>query len=129
MHRLILQLPPRTPQIDHRNCDGLDNRRKNLRLATPAQNNYNLKTPRHNTSGLKGASWQKRDRKWRALIQSKWLGCFQTKEEAAAAYDKAACELFGEFARPNGVQLEFPFYDEAVTRLSRSKGKQIELSL
>jgi hypothetical protein len=107
MHRFILQLPPRTPHVDHRNGDGLDNRRENLRLATPAQNNRNVKISQLNTSGFKGVSWRKRDHRWRAQIQFnghvKHLGHFQIKEEAAAIYDKAARELFGEFARPNGI--------------------------
>ncbi len=134
LHRFILQLPPETPEVDHRDGDGLNNRRSNLRLATRSQNNQNSGIPSRNASGFKGVSWQKSRCKWRAQIgfngYRKHLGLFETKEEAAAAYDKAACELFGEFARPNGVQLEFPFYDETATRLSRSKDKQqIELSL
>ena len=98
-------------QIDHADCDGLNNRRRNLRFADHSQNGQNTRRPSTNTSGFKGVCWHKRIRKWQAQIKlngkKKHLDYFDTVEEAAAAYDKAAIELFGEFARPNGVQLEF----------------------
>ena len=100
-----------TTAASDRDCDGLNNRRSNLRLATPSQNMQNSRIPSNNSSGFKGAFWHKRERKWQAQIKlngkKKHLDYFDTVEEAAAAYDKAAIELFGEFARPNGVQLEF----------------------
>lgn len=88
--------------IDHENLIPSDNRWKNLREATDAQNLQNIGTPKHNTSGLKGASWREDKQKWRATICSrgKWrhLGYFSSKEEAHAAYCAAALELNGEFA-------------------------------
>jgi hypothetical protein len=95
------------PMVDHINLNGLDNRRTNLRPATRAQNMHNRRLNANNTSGYKGVS---RDRsKWRAHIKlnsrQRSLGTFATPEQAARAYDAAARELFGQFAR-----LNFPDY-------------------
>lgn len=111
MHRQILNIPEGA-QADHRNHDGLDNRKCNLRLCTPAENQWNQK-PRKGISKYKGVCLlrgkthkgkQYKD-KWRAYIKknqkTRWLGCFQNEIDAAEAYDKAAKELFGEFAYTN----------------------------
>jgi hypothetical protein len=87
--------------IDHKNGNGLDNRRANLRLATVAQNAWNAKK-RNPRSGYKGV-WLAGDKNlWRAAIvcngQRKHLGYFKDKRQAAKAYDKAAKILHGEFA-------------------------------
>ncbi len=90
---------------DHIDMNGLNNTRANLRLATRAQNAYNRVAQANNTSGLKGISWHKRDKKWRAQItvngKNNQLGYFDTPEEAARVYDAAARDLHGEFARLN----------------------------
>jgi hypothetical protein len=111
LHRFILQLPPRIPQVDHRNCDGLDNRRCNLRIANDSQQRANTRLPSHNTSGFKGVFWVKRKRKYQASIKVNGrnihLGYFKNKEEAAAAYDAAALHYFHEFARTNQMIPEY----------------------
>ena len=93
------------PQTDHRNGNGLDNQRRNLRPATRAQNNANARRRTDNTSGFKGVSWNKRYSRWYARIHTdgryRFLGSFTDPEAAARVYDAAAAELFGEFARPN----------------------------
>lgn len=90
-------------EIDHRNGNIADNSIANLREATRGQQMANLKRPRTNTSGFKGVSFYKRQRRWRAYIATdgkpKHLGYFDTAEEAHAAYAKAAVAQFGEFAR------------------------------
>jgi hypothetical protein len=92
-------------EVDHLNGDGLDNRRANLRLCTHAENGRNRAKQRPPASSkYKGVS-RYHDR-WRATIgignhKLRSLGYFKTEDEAADAYDVAAKELFGEFARVN----------------------------
>lgn len=90
-------------QVDHVNAVRDDNRIANLRLATRTQNMANCRKRANNTTGLKGAYWHKAARRWMSSIQCagvyEYLGLFDTKEEAHAAYVMAANRLFGEFAR------------------------------
>lgn len=89
--------------LDHINCDKAFNRFSNLRKTSISQNGANCSVTVRNGSGLKGVVLDKRYGSWRAFIKidnkSKALGTFPTKEEAHAAYCKAAVELYGEFAR------------------------------
>lgn len=91
-------------KVDHRDNDGLNNRRDNLRPATDAENNQNKPTNSRNKSGFKGVSWFAGTRKWRATIQSngKWvhLGYFTSAEDAHAAYRIASANLHGDFSNP-----------------------------
>lgn len=90
---------------DHRNGNGLDNRRANLREATRTENNRNVGQRSDNTSGFKGVSWNKQRQKWVAYImidkRQRFLGHYDNPEDAAHAYDAAAREGFGEFAWVN----------------------------
>ena len=87
--------------VDHKDCNGLNNRIDNLRLATHAQNCMNRRTRKDNTSGLKGVSWN--GFTWSAQIRvngkNKVLGRYRSKGMAAVAYAKAALQLHGQFAR------------------------------
>lgn len=88
---------------DHKNRNGLDNRRENLRKAALWQQNCNRGLPRNNTSGYKGVYASRcRYSPWQARIGYKGksisLGYYETKLLAAKAYDKAALEYHGEFA-------------------------------
>ena len=87
--------------IDHINGDAKDNRICNLRLSTPSQNAQNAAQAK---SGLRGAVFHKGTGKWQASIRLH-LGTFETQEEAAAAYEKAAAELHGQFYLPNGKRV------------------------
>lgn len=93
------------PMVDHRNGDGLDNRRANLRPATVAENARNSRVRSSNSSGFHGVGYYKRYGKWSARIRVFGrrieLGYFLTPEEAGRAYDAAAREHFGEFAALN----------------------------
>ena len=109
MHRMIMDAPEGM-DIDHRNRNGLANWSDNLRIATRSQNNQNSLSQNMCTSKFKGVSWFRRDKKWRAYIVVKrrqiHLGYFESEHKAAKAYNKAAKELFGEFARLNVISLE-----------------------
>lgn len=100
MHRLICG-NPYGMEIDHINADRLDNRRENLRVCTSSENNMNRKTNKGTASGLKGV--YRHRKKWQAKIQlngkTRNLGVHASPEDAARAYDKAAKEMFGDFAR------------------------------
>ncbi|TIL91441.1 MAG: HNH endonuclease [Mesorhizobium sp.] len=89
--------------IDHINLNKSDNRWKNLRIATNSQNQMNTTMKSNNTSGYKGVSWHKTDKRWRADIRvngSKvFLGYFDTPESGHDAYRKAANAHHGEYAR------------------------------
>lgn len=104
MHRVILGISD-CRKVDHRDGDGLNNQRFNLRPATNSQNNGNQRRPINNKSGFKGVYWNKRMLKWHAQItifqRRTHIGVFDNKVEAAFAYDAAAREHFGEFARTN----------------------------
>lgn len=107
LHRVILNAPPET-KVDHKNGDGLDNRRANLRIATHAENLRNSGLSSNNSSGFKGVSFVRHrflSKPWHARImlnrKQTHLGYFATAEDAARAYDAKAKELFGEFARVN----------------------------
>lgn len=104
MHRLILGLCS-TEQADHINRNGLDNRRCNLRICTRNQNQMNSQKRRGTSSQFKGVYRDKVRSNWQAYItvngKRRHLGRHTTELEAAAAYDSAAREYFGEFARFN----------------------------
>ena len=88
--------------IDHINGDASDNSIANLRAATRSQNNANLPKRRDNTSGFKGVEVHHTGRfsaRIRYEGQRRYLGLYDTPEEAHEAYCRAARELFGEFAR------------------------------
>jgi hypothetical protein len=118
MHRIIIAAPPGV-EVDHRNHNGLDNRRSNLRLATTLQNAGNRRKQRVTHSGGlpssqykgvtlasrfcgKGSDWRLRAKyNWVAVIGKQLLGYFTDEIQAALAYDEAALELYGEFALLN----------------------------
>jgi hypothetical protein len=108
MHNLIAERMGIVGNADHKNRDGLDNRRSNLRLADDSQNNINRGLRLDSTSGYKGVCYRKDTNKWRAYITCKRerisLGSFKTAEEAAQAYNNAAIRLFGEYAYLNHVE-------------------------
>lgn len=90
-------------QIDHINMIPDDNRLKNLREATNAQNGANRRKHRDNTSGFKGVTWSAERKKWVASIgvnnKSIALGRYAKIEDAVAAYAEAARRYHGDFAR------------------------------
>lgn len=106
MHRVVMGVEgialvgKRHTPVDHKDGNTLNNQKDNLRIADCTLNNANRGPTKNNKSGFKGVHWT--GCRWRATIQSRGqgvhLGCFRTKEEAHAAYMRAAVEHFGEFA-------------------------------
>ena len=103
LHRLLIG-PPDGLDVDHRDRNGLNNRRSNLRACTRSENNGNTLSAR-GSSGYRGVSWHKQLGKWRAHInlghRQRYLGVFLDPWEAAQAYNVAALEQWGEFATLN----------------------------
>jgi hypothetical protein len=106
VHRIVFALTHgRWPehQVDHINGIRDDNRPCNLREATDSQNKHNKRRHHNTASGLKGAYYSPKRGKWYSRIMADYknysLGCFNTAEEAHAAYAEAARRLHGEFAR------------------------------
>ena len=88
--------------IDHRDTDKKHNWIANLRLATKSQNGANRGANRNNTTGFKGVTLHHSGRYCAAIKKDQhhiYLGIFDTPEQAHAAYDRKATEIFGNFAR------------------------------
>lgn len=100
MHHLILGVT-NAVEIDHKDRDGLNNRRNNLRVATRAQNQANRPQKQNTTSKYRGVTLDRG--RWRVRIskKKKYLGSFDSEIQAAIAYDVAAKIKYGEFAQLN----------------------------
>ena len=107
MHRLILNILNSKLQIDHLNHITLDNRKCNLRVCTQSENLQNCNIYNNNTSGFKGVTYNKTNKKWQASIgvnkAKLYIGSFTDLKEAARAYNNAAQKYHGEFANLNKI--------------------------
>lgn len=87
---------------DHRDRNGLNNTRKNLRPCTPSQQQANRRKFSGMSSKYKGVCWARLPKKWKAGIKVNGvrihLGYFNDEETAGKAYSDAAKKHFGEFA-------------------------------
>lgn len=107
LHRFIMKARSKKKFVDHINGNGLDNRRKNLRIVTHQQNTWNRQKQKNNTSGYIGVYFDKKNGKgkWKSQISIKGkktnLGRYDSRRKAAIAYDNKALELRGEFAKLN----------------------------
>lgn len=106
MHKLLTSYG----RVDHVDGNGLNNQKHNLREVTDSQNAANQVKRTGTSSRFKGVSWSQSSQKWAAYIckdgrhgqpRNRNLGTFTVEEDAARAYDEAAVEAFGEFARLN----------------------------
>lgn len=101
--------PPEGYEVDHINNDATDDRWANLRLATSSQSKVNRRAG--GKTGIKGVDFHKASGLFRARIgpakNVRFLGYFETEEEAGTAHDQAAKEMYGEWA--NTRTMEDPF--------------------
>jgi hypothetical protein len=108
MHREVMRAA-KGELVDHRDHNGIDNRRSNLRVCSHKNNIRNMRKIKDSshTSLYKGVGWHAQRGKWRAYIvvdaKQRSLGLFADERRAAAAYNRAAREAFGEFAYLNEV--------------------------
>ncbi len=117
MHRFVMRIADSSyPEIDHKNGDGLDNRKENLRICTHIQNLANSGS-RGGTSQFKGVSRHRK--KWQVSIRADgkrfFLGVFDKEIEAALAYDREAILHHGEFALLNFPEKECAREDSTST--------------
>lgn len=103
MHRVIMQISP-YHITDHKDGNGLNNQKSNLRECTYPQNAQNSRL----NKGNKGVYYNERDKLWIARLQCngdrKYIKSSKKKEVALAAYDSAAKFYFGDFAQTNEVK-------------------------
>ena len=103
LHRIIMNENDPNIIIDHINGNRTDNRKSQLRRVTPMQNSQNHKEYKTNTSGVTGVYWNKNKNKWQASINEngrlKYLGIYDSKDDAIHARMKAENKLYGEYSR------------------------------
>ena len=101
MHRYLLGCPDGL-EVDHKNGNGLDNRRSNIRIATRSQNRANTGLQINNISGVKGVCRCAETGRWKVRVQWQlqniWVGRFDSLEEAVEARYEVVMRLQGEFA-------------------------------
>jgi hypothetical protein len=107
LHRVVMRITDSKVQIDHKDHNGLNNQKKNLRPCTPSLNGGNQSISKLNTSGFKGVHYSKNNHNWVARITVQRtrisLGSFANISDAAKAYNKAALRYFAQFSRLNKI--------------------------
>lgn len=104
LHREILKCPP-SLEVDHKNREKLDNRRRNLRIVTRKMNMLNRGLQKNNSSGFKGVTFQQGSWKAQLGVNGKHicLGCYKSKQQAAKAYNRAVLKRYGRIAWINKI--------------------------
>jgi hypothetical protein len=107
LHRFIMSVSEPAIEVDHRDGDGLNCLRSNLRICSHTENVRNQRLNVDNTSGLKGVSLRKQSGKFYAQImvggRKKFLGSFVTRELAALRYDEASIKFHGAYGLTNAA--------------------------
>lgn len=107
LHRLIMDCNDSNLFIDHIRGEHSrhDNRKSNIRIATPSQNGMNKQLLKNNTSGVTGVSWNRKSGKWHSYIEINYkrinLGNFDNFEDAVNARKEAEEKYFGEYSYDN----------------------------
>ena len=95
------------PECDHEDTNKINNRWLNLRQATGSQNQANVATWGHNTSGHKGVSWHKKNKQWSVNIKKNgkqaYIASFADRVDGAICYNYHAAHLSAEFSRINVI--------------------------
>ncbi len=104
MHTDIMR-PPKGKVVDHKDGNNANDCRFNLRICDQAENLLNRRKRHGARSRYIGVIYSEEHRKWCARCRFQGrnhnLGYFDNETEAARAYDRAAVEFFGEYARVN----------------------------
>jgi hypothetical protein len=104
MHRLIV---PSSRLVDHRDFDGINNQRRNIRPCSRSQSAMNRRKLAGKSSRYKGVCWNVKDRKWHCNIEvngrKTYLGSYDVEITAAKTYNRAAKRLFKAFACLNKI--------------------------
>ena len=100
MHEMLL---PGVSKVDHKDNDGLNNQRQNLRPATHQENIANARGRAGHSSPYKGVRFRADRGRYQARLGKIYLGSFDTAEDAARKYNVAAKKQYGEFAHLNPV--------------------------
>lgn len=104
LHRFIMNAEP-GKYIDHKDHNGLNCQKYNLRVCSRSQNQGNRRKSLNTTSRFKGVCWDKSRNRWISVMTNNGkavnLGRFNVEKDAALAYDRAAKIYFGEFAKLN----------------------------
>lgn len=123
MHREIMGLSGKSPFVDHRNRNGLDNRKSNLRICSRSQNRINAAPTLGGTSKYKGVSHHGQMDKWSARLvvngKNLYLGVYTSQREAAIAYDLSAISYYGDFAYLNFPKISNQIYKDKVVSNGR----------
>lgn len=101
LHRFVMNAT-RGLVVDHVNRNGLDNRKRNLRLCTKKQNFWNQGAHKDGRSGVRGVSWRPDTGLWtaRLFVNGKQLnlGCYKRLKDAVAVRRLAEKKHYGVFA-------------------------------
>lgn len=103
MHRFILGVKDKKV-VDHKNGDGLDNRKENLRAGNQSLNMANQKLSSANTSGYKGVGWHKTLKYWTSTLKVNGKGHVKYSKnikDAVRKYNEMAINFFGDYALLN----------------------------
>ena len=106
LHKFIMGLVPKGKVIDHINGNGLDNRKINLRIVSRSHNNQNRVKADNVSSKYRGVSICNKSNKWVAAYAGKYIGKFESQEEAAITYDKYVYCILGSEAIVNILKYE-----------------------